>query len=375
MGKINIFIDNSGFINKGDELMLIATIEELQAKLNCRIIVSRKLYNQNILFCKKNSIFPLRSSANTLKSRINYLFKKFVKREIFITSSMIDVIVDIAGFQFGDQWEVVYKLVPMHSFIKHYNQFSNKSLKVLFLPQAFGPFTNKLSIERIKFIHELSDKIYARDNISKEHLDSLFPDSNKIKKYPDFTSLLHPIQQIQRKDSIVIIPNKMMVTQAILEQNEYFNFLSSIIELLIGKGEKIILLNHEGQGDAEFIQTLKKQYPSIDDSLLDLNALQIKDVIANSKMVISSRFHGVVSGLSQGVATFCTGWNHKYGELLKDYGVEDNYLDATNPRESIAKIERALSDIESYKPISDKIIEQQNKSKEMWNEIISIIKN
>jgi colanic acid/amylovoran biosynthesis protein len=42
--------------------------------------------------------------------------------------------------------------------------------------------------------------------------------------------------------------------------------------------------------------------------------------LAESSLIVSGRFHGVVSGLSCGVPTLVHSWSHKYAAVLEDFG-------------------------------------------------------
>ena len=88
---------------------------------------------------------------------------------------------------------------------------------------------------------------------------------------------------------------------------------------------------------------------------------------------MSARYHGVVSGLTQGVPTLCTSWSHKYAELLCEHGCENNMLDVSNEDAALETIKMAII---NPKDFSSKIgCEEwvENKVKKMWTRIFKYI--
>jgi len=59
----------------------------------------------------------------------------------------------------------------------------------------------------------------------------------------------------------------------------------------------------------------------------DLTADTIKSVISNLDIVIGSRFHSLVFALASKVPVVALGWTHKYGELVRNVGLGDFFLD------------------------------------------------
>src|SRR5690606_1405722 len=149
---------------------------------------------------------------------------------------------------------------------------------------------------------------------------------NKLKEYPDFTLLTKgkvlPKFEMY-KNAICIIPNRKMITNTVLGENTYINFVTFVIQYLQSKGERLFLLNHEGIGDLNICHTINDHLKTQLDIVTGLNALEVKGLIGESKLVISSRFHGVASALSQGIPCLATSWNHKYEMLFKEYGLSN----------------------------------------------------
>lgn len=55
----------------------------------------------------------------------------------------------------------------------------------------------------------------------------------------------------------------------------------------------------------------------------DLTAGQLRRVIAGSRLLVTSRFHAMISGLATCTPTIVVGWSHKYREVLGDFGLAE----------------------------------------------------
>src|SRR5690606_17277295 len=104
----------------------------------------------------------------------------------------------------------------------------------------------------------------------------------------------------------------------------------------------VVFLNHEGKADEELILDVQNRINFENLMLTNLSALEVKSVIKDSLLVITGRFHGLVSALSQEVPVLATSWSHKYKELLSDYEVEGQLLDINNKEELLNKINQNL---------------------------------
>lgn len=102
-------------------------------------------------------------------------------------------------------------------------------------------------------------------------------------------------------------------------------------------------------------------------------ALEVKSVIGASNLLITSRYHGLVSGLNQRIPSLCTSWNHKYDELIYEYNVQDSLLDTTNEIQFMSTLNNALAYPEKYRPSIQTIDQLKTKSISMWNEVLEVI--
>jgi colanic acid/amylovoran biosynthesis protein len=72
-----------------------------------------------------------------------------------------------------------------------------------------------------------------------------------------------------------------------------------------------------------------------------LPAAEVKALIGNCSMAISSRYHALIAALSQGIPAAAIGWAHKYNELMAELDLSSGLISLSKGTEEI------LSDIDS----------------------------
>src|SRR5690606_31851574 len=153
-------------------------------------------------------------------------------------------------------------------------------------------------------IDRYADIVFARDIVSYNYLIDAGCSKEKTLLYPDFTAPVKGTnsEQYQNlKGGVGIVPNYRMVDKGGTGTGQYFKFLISVIEKAKENGKQPYLLNHESKGDAKLCHEvntrLEHKLPVVDNA----NGLDVKGIIANSYMLVTSRFHGVASALNSGV--------------------------------------------------------------------------
>jgi len=366
---MNFLIDNAGFVNKGAELMLRSVIEKTKEKFPDRECIITPHSVGGVYAQAIGEGLYIYQKSKLLK----YLPEKLLKKVYFVKPSEVNMLLDAGGFQFGDQWDGLYTKASNEKARNYYKTLKSNGAKLVFLPQAFGPFTKEGTIERMKIVFEYADVLFAREKISYDYLVQMFGENKKIILKPDFTNLIKPkvplVKFIEDKKYVCVVPNRKMISDTKKEVSEkYIAFLTTMCQFLIDQGEEVILLNHEGKGDEDIINKIMPNLSKEVIMLTNLNALEVKATIGKMKLLISSRFHGVVSGLSQGVCTFATGWSHKYPELLADYKVSENLLDIMDVETAKSKVGEALKNTNSIHQVKPEVIKGlEAKSNEMWD--------
>jgi len=90
---------------------------------------------------------------------------------------------------------------------------------------------------------------------------------------------------------------------------------------------------------------------------------------------LGSRFHGLVSALSQGVPALATGWSHKYQMLFEDYGIPEGMLKVGA---SDAEIERKVAWITDDREqiqteLKARAEHLKAQSEQMWQQVFEVI--
>ncbi|KAA1244325.1 polysaccharide pyruvyl transferase family protein [Aquimarina sp. RZ0] len=384
---MNILVVGGHFYNKGAHLMMKAVVEELakypEHKLFLSPCAGTKEQIKNLGY---NTIdYPFKHVTDYRGFEIFFRFGSILKylrkqyRGEFPVDN-IDAVIDISGFAYSDQWgkeavKNVNKLI---------NYFKKRNAKYIFLPQAFGPFSGKEIREQMKDVLKNSDLIIARDNNSYEMLLSL-QKNEKIKLYPDITIT---IKDLEKRNEIFsnyscIVPNERMLDQGreYWPEGEYLEYVKKAINKLLKETDHniIILIHDKGIGDTNLANQLKsREY--IDESRVKVHyeedTMKLKFILGKANLVIGSRFHALVSALSQNVPSMALGWSHKYKMLFEEYSVEDFSFDKPNDQMYSMCLENLLKE-EPRKIMEDKIrasnLVQQRKNKQMWSEVIEVI--
>lgn len=378
-----IEIRKAGFVNKGAELMLYAILERMKKEFpNAKFCISSNLgaqrYEKLIELGFYQKIHFWRQGLN-IAYFANFIPKKF--RDVYglVIDKEIDIVLDASGFSYSDQWGKESCLELSQSA----KRWKRNGTKVILLPQAMGPFKSKLNIKSIKNIVNCVDLVFARELISFDHLIKTADNIENIKIAPDFTNLIDgiiPDDFNANENRFCIIPNFRMIDKTSKEVSKaYLPFLIKCVKYLMNKKQKPFILVHEGENDLRLANQISNAVDGKLNIVKEIHPLKIKGILGTCEGIIGSRFHGLVSGLSQGVPTLGTGWSHKYQMLFTDYGFDNGLLDLKSSDDEIYKkidlIIDPKSKINIKKILECKSIELKKLSEQMWNDVMMILKD
>ena len=366
--------------NKGAELMLYAILQEIERRFpNAEVYLPYYSIKQGTNYINTNLKFrttPLSEIVAKLKfAEILYKLKQYKEsHEIIAKTSIVkdaNWFIDGSGFAFGDQWNIMdnrirdweLKLRPLHE----------RGCKIVFLPQAFGPVEKDGTKKAFTMLNKYANLIMPREQVSYDYIRaSGLIDMNKVKKFTDFTSLVEgvfPEKYAQLRNGICIIPNMQMIRMKKITYEDYIKLLSALVDEGNRSGLPVYLLNHEGKPDAELCRKCKESIGGDIEAVTGLNALQVKGLISTSRIVLTSRFHGLASALNSGVPSLATSWSHKYEELFRDYGLDGFILPLDDIEKAASRVSELLDEKENMR-LREHLAQQipliKAQTKEMW---------
>lgn len=376
-----IEIRKAGFINKGAHLMILAVLDKLKDRYpNAKYTMVTNDSSQSFEDITKLGLYPkvsLFRKGIEFGDLANLIPRKLRVRYGIITDKEIDVVIDIAGFAYGDKWgeKSTYEL------FKSSRRWKKRGTKIILFPQAFGPFTlhqNQLYLK--KALNNL-DLVYAREEESYKNIVEITGDTPNLRIAPDFTNLLNgkvPSYFVQKSNLFCIVPNYRMIDKTDNDTSAlYLPFMKKCARYLESKGANLVILIHEGEKDLylgrEISKSTEKEIPIIQET----NPIYIKGILGSCTGTIGSRYHGLVSALSQGIPSLAIGWSHKYKMLLKDYDFDEGLFDVRYNDKQLGEKLDMIIDEQRNNQLSEKLLKKSKELKKMvelmWLDVFSII--
>lgn len=234
---------------------------------------------------------------------------------------------------------------------------------VVHLSQARGPFKHPLNRLLSKLFLSACRHSYARGRITAELMaelglaphkwseaaDIAFSfrdgDSLTVEGEAETQAALARIQdaKAQGRTVVAVSPSSVVLGKTEKAQIDYLGILARAVRHLQASGRDVIVLpnaTRAGQSglrnnDIPVIEALRERLEESGDGETDaviwithdLNTDGIRSLIASCELLITSRFHAMVAGLSLQTPVFVVGWSHKYEEVLEMFGCSEDAID------------------------------------------------
>ena len=272
-----------------------------------------------------------------------------------------DVVVDVAGISFADG-----RGVP----ITVYNAIMTGVPLLLGVPtvkaaQAMGSFNSQPNKFLAKLVLPRLAAICARGARTRQHLDSLH-----LRNVTDVADLAFSLEESatlpasvaakmpsQDQPFIVVMPSA--VVRGLFEANggDYVSAVAALVGSLRAETQRpVVVVPHsyrKGQGEGRMndgpVCREVVAACSGDSGVIgideDLSAGELRRIVALSEVMVTSRFHAMISGLATSTPTVVVGWSHKYKEVLDDFGLAEFGMDSaelSHPESIVAKVKFAI---------------------------------
>ncbi len=378
---MNIEVRGIGFGNKGAELMLRAILDRLKQTFPETCFVADPVlapYEQRARYGLYQKLDARRSGRRGVLVEA-ILHKGYRQRYGLVGVNEVDAVLDASGFAYGDAWAAEW----IRDSAKECERMHARGKKVILLPQAFGPFTDTAVREATTRLFAAADLIFARDPESLGYAKELVPDVSVLKQAPDFTCLVEGRRSVEctlDPKRVGIVPNRKMVTHGPVERKEaYLPFLADCMQYVRERGYHPCIVLHEGRADRELAGQLRRLLPEVPEIIDDEDPIVLKGALGTCAFVIGSRFHGLVSTLSQGIPAIGTAWSHKYQHLFEDYKSADFLVDPLAEKDAIHHTLDRLCD-ETSRQAQTKILhavslEVKDQSKAMWGAVETLLQS
>jgi colanic acid/amylovoran biosynthesis protein len=369
-----IEIKGTNSMNKGAEMMLLTTLQEIK-KDKIKFTIAPNLKTSPYSFYSMLGIYPKIwfSYKGIQFGKLGKLIPKKI-RDLFglIIDDEIDIILDASGFAYSSQWGNI----PTRTMSKEVKRWRNMGKKIILLPQAFGPFDNEEIKQDMKEIIKYSNLIYARDSLSYEVLLDLKNDTNKIKLSPDFTALFKgekPNYFDSTLHQVCIVPNQRMKDKQNTSDN-YEKLFANIILKLQNHQLSPFFLIHGGKEDEILAKNINSYLETKIEIIIEENPYYIKGIIENSIGLIGSRFHSLASALYSGVPTLGMGWSHKYLYLFQEFNFQEGIIETKIKDKELDKKLNLIINKDKRTAINSKLLKKKEEIKDKNLEFFQNIK-
>jgi colanic acid/amylovoran biosynthesis protein len=242
----------------------------------------------------------------------------------------LSALVDLAGVAFMDSR---LKFLPFN--VLTVWLLAWHGVPVFKLAQAMGPFKNPVNRALARLVLGDMTLVVARGAKTAQNLKEFglqgwlqAPDTaftlSFVAKHQDFA---------ERASRILLMPSSLMHKK----HPGYLDLLTQTAALLRKQGIGVDLMAHSWKDDSDKLRN--NDWPlctrihealgkPADMKLLGpgLDAVALKEAVSGYRVVLTSRFHGMVAALDTGTPVWVLGWSHKYREILSEFGQESHAL-------------------------------------------------
>ena len=253
-----------------------------------------------------------------------------------------DIILDLGGISFSDGRGIylpfnIITILPALLMDR----------KVIKCAQAMGPFEHNINRALAKLILPKLEIIFARGKETLRHLESIELGNSTQANDVAFAMNSSGVDHLKIKGYLVggdsrligISPSSVIYQYAKKKNIPYTEILSKLCDTVVKEyGFSVILIPHSirkrteksKNNDLPVIHEIMKTVKHRDKVTAvydDLNSSELRAVMQHCDLFIASRFHAMISALSEMIPLIVCCWGHKYNEVMSQFRLEEYTVD------------------------------------------------
>jgi len=233
-------------------------------------------------------------------------------------------VVDISGYIYGDPFGIrsVRRLGDWA------RRWAAMGMPLVLLPQSIGPFVRDQDQEEMRRALSHVRLVVARDNHSEDTVREIGT-SCEIQRAPDLA--IESVRTIaamspgpdahsSTRPYALVLPNRQVLRKLAVSEADYVRVLERAASRCAAEGLDVLIAAH-AQGSDDALCT------AVSSKVRGARVLEVRSaedmvrVVRDARLVISSRYHGLVAAFSNGVPAISVGWASKYDDLLSEFEV------------------------------------------------------
>ncbi|HVM54064.1 MAG TPA: polysaccharide pyruvyl transferase family protein [Acidimicrobiales bacterium] len=243
-----------------------------------------------------------------------------------------DVVVDVAGISFADG-----RGAP----IVIYNALMTSLPLLLGRPtvkasQAMGPFRSRLNRTLARLVLPRLRAVCARGAATERHLAEL--GLTNVEPAADLAFTMHmPADAVvtNARPTVGLAPSAVVKGYCDRAGVDYVALFAGLADRILDSGRDVVVFPHSSRrrvtggrmDDRPVTRAVHERCPRarlVDDPL---GPVALRGLIAGFDLLVTSRFHAMISALATTTPVLVVGWSHKYDEVLAEIGVEGCAVD------------------------------------------------
>jgi colanic acid/amylovoran biosynthesis protein len=251
---------------------------------------------------------------------------------------------------------------------------------VVRLSQAMGPFRNPVNRFLARQVMRHCAHSFVRGRLTAAMVERLDVPAERWTVAGDVAFAYRPSYRIthENEDRVVVlseeltavrdegisivavVPSSLVMQKMAAAGGDYVTLLHKLVLHLQSRGKHVLVLPNATRAgedslrnnDLITVEALRERargpgsgidLRAIHHAAFDVDTASIRQLIEPCELLITSRFHAMVAGLSLCVPTVVMGWSHKYEEVLEMFGCEDDAVGFDSAdRELLPLVDRAL---------------------------------